>query len=772
MIRAGTMQPQITEAEPTVNQFIGLNTFGPHADLGQGELRTLVNMDLFGPSSTYAGGGSPEGYIKTRRGSQVLINQTCPDYDILNHVVFDSGDKEYVVFQQLNSGVSEFRFIELDASGQFEQILEKSDSSFFTIATTEKVDMTVSNQKVYIFHTLGNSIVEYNTVTGKFFRRKMGLPAPQIVEVTSAAPGTPGDGIDGKRVYGVELIYKNTNVTPNVDIIVSGPNRAVLTSSPSFKEGRLAYAEGTDLEYTVKVSATLNDGTAITDIENGNWTHVRLYRTKDLTTATNATPDLQGGAEIIGREDEVYQVQEMSKATFLATISGGFYFFAADAIKDDNMPFPLDVVTGTRLDMNVMPAADVGAYHRNRIWVSGVVSVPGPSGNYELDSIESKIFYSPESNTQYSESMRALDAIESDPGDGEKMIKLISFQEDLLGIKEGKTGRVPYGDPASGWVTEDHVIGIENRDFAQFVPNVGICAIVNDQQDFRIFGYDLAWHSDFAGMQVSRPIRDIIATFTPTDIDFFYMNGKLFLSGGQALMLVLAVEQRKGWCVYEYPLNGLSEAVFTYNEGRSAVVLNRNQRVIQIEVDGLDTDYNPSTFNQLPIDYSFTTHRFQDSGGRSLIEQRWLSVVAVLQTNISCQPYVNGKLWDTPFNMLLNPEEYPDSALRETEYQGYSEIKPIGNYIHYVISGKSPATIYSIMLNCLIQRGQLRAGFDPFQILDSAITEPEWARTDLILKNAGSVLRTIADFTQNDAGGTGRTIADFTQDDAGDENRG
>ena len=771
MIRAGAKQPQISEAEPTVNQFIGLNTFGPHADLAPSELRTLSNMDVFGPSTTYSGGNLSEGYIKTRRGSQVLIDQVSQDLDILNHIVFDAGDKEYVVFQQLTFTGSDFKFIELSASGTFTQVLEKSNAAPFTVPTTNKVDITISNQKIYVFSTTGNSIIEYDTATSKFLRRKMGLPAPQISEVTSAAAGTPGEGIDGKRVYGVELVYKNTDVTPNVDIVVSGPNRAVLTSNPSFKEGRLAYAEGTDLEYTVKVSGTLNDGTSFTDIENGNWTHARLYRTKDLTTATNSTPDLQGGAEIIGREDELYQVQEIDKATFLATESGGFYFFDTDAVKDDDIPFPLDVVTGNRLDMNVIPAADVGTFHRNKIWVSGVVSVPGPDGEYELDSIESKIFYTPESNTQYSESMRALDAIESEPGDGEKMIKLISFQEDLLGIKEGKTGRVPFGDPNSGWVTEDHVIGIEDRDYAQFVPNVGICAIVNDQQDFRIFGYDLAWHSDFAGMQVSRPIRDIIATFTPKDIDFFYMNGKLFLSGGKAQMLVLAVEQRKGWCVYNYPFNGLSESVFTFDEGRRAAVLSRGQRVIEIEVDDLDTDYDVPTATQLPIDYSFTTHRFQDNGGRSLIEQRWLSLVAILETNISCQPFINGKLWDVPFNMLLDPQEYPDAALRETEYQGYSEVKPLGNYIHYVISGKSPATIYSIMLNCLIQRGQLQAGFDPFEVLESAIIEPPWARTDLFIKDASDVDRIIGDFTQNDAGDDTRVLANYTQDDAGNEDR-
>jgi hypothetical protein len=320
----------------------------------------------------------------------------------------------------------------------------------------------------------------------------------------------------------------------------------------------------------------------------------------------------------------------------------------------------------------------------------------------------------------------ALNAIESEPGDGQKMIGLFTLKEDLIGIKEGKTGRIPYGDPNSGWITEDSVIGIEDRDFAQFVPNIGICAIVNDQNDFRIFGYDLAWHSDLYGLQISRPIRNVISTFDPDDLDFLYINGKLMISGGEGILLVLNVEQKKGWGIYEYPLGGLSEAVFTFNEGRRALILNTGLPGIEIEVDGLVTDYEDPTHTIEPIDWFIETHKWQDMGGRALIEQRFLSIVAILGVNISCQPYVNGKLWDVPFNLVVPPEDYPDSALRETEYQGYSENKPIGNYIHYEITGSGIATIYSLMLNALIQRGAIPTTFDPFQLLSLARVVPDF----------------------------------------------
>jgi len=440
-------------------------------------------------------------------------------------------------------------------------------------------------------------------------------------------------------------------------------------------------------------------------------------------------------------------------------------------VKDDDVPFPNAQISGDRFELEPVPKADVGTWHRDRIWVSGVTEIPGPSGTYVLESIESKIFFTPEVNTIYSESIQVNIAIESEPGDGQRMIKLLSFQEDLIGIKEGKTGRVPLGDPNSKWVTDDHRIGIEDRDFAVYVPNVGICAIVNDQQDFRIFGFDLLWHSNFRGLQVSRPIRDIVDKFTPTDLDFFYMNGKLFISGGKGLVLVLATEQKKGWSLYDYPFDGLSEAVFTFNEGRKAIVLNKGQKGIQIEVDDVDTDYNPVTSNLTdPMECFITTHKWQADGGRSIIEQRWLSIVAILQTNLSVQPYVNGVVWDVPFNPLVAPQSYPLAALRETEYKGWSEFKPIANYLHYDITGTAPITIYSIMLNCLIQRGSIALTFDPFQILQTVAVLPPWANLTQG-KDAATENRNTSEFVINDAGDETRTGSEFQKDDAGTENR-
>jgi hypothetical protein len=735
MIPSKRITPSISEEEIDITQFQGLNTFGPHADLPRNQQRVLDNFDNYGT------------YIKSRRGSEQLISAILDNADNLAHTVFPTVDKDYLVLQIVSGSNSIFKFIALESGGLWKTVLHKTSGLTYTITgSTAKADMMVSNGKVYIFHETENSIFEFNENTNLFERRKLGLPAPQIKQIITESSGT----LDGKRVYGVELVYKDTSVTPNVPLIVSGPNRALagVTGTDILQnEGALAWTEeGGPLDFRVEVVATLNDGSLLEDTENDNWTHIRLYRSRDVTTATNAAADFDGDSEITGYFDELYQVQEMTRAAFLATKSGtgvnAVYNFASDSILDDDIPFPLDLVTDSRMELYPVPPATTGTFINNRVFASGIVAFPGPSGPLEMPNIESKIFYTPETDTIYSENMSSIHTLDSDPGDGQKMIKLIPLKEDLIGLKQGKTGRVRNANPELGWTTEDETIGILDKELAQFVPNVGICAIVNDQNDFRIFGYDLVWKSTFAGMQISRPIREEIKQFTTADIDFIYINGKLIINGGQGTMLVLATEQQSGWSKYIYNTSGLSETVFVFQEGTRAAMVSRGQGVIEIEKeDGsgnfINTDYDPVSGQALNIDLTIDTWKFQDREGRSLVEERILSIVAAATSQLKATAFVNGKQWAAQFPLILDPADYPDLVLKETEYQGYEEYRAVGNYIHYSIVTSAPCTIYSIMLNCQIQRGSIRPGFDPFQILLNARTSPPWASMQGVITETG-----------------------------------
>ncbi|MCP3683425.1 MAG: hypothetical protein GY861_12125 [bacterium] len=734
MKRARAKQTSIVERELDVDQFSGLNTFGPHANIHKTEFRILENYDIYGD------------YIKSRRGSAVLVENIISNEDIIAHAVFDSGTTEYLVVQQISSSNTIFKFIALSSGSTWASVVDKDTVTPYQITgSTAKATLFVSNGKINVFEETENSVFEWNTSSLKFERRKMGLPSPQIQSV--AVDGSPGV-LAGKRIYGVELVYKDTTVTPEVPLIVSGPNRVLATAGSVLKEGAFAYtAEVTTSAFNIAVSPTANDGSLLADAENNNWNYIRLYRSKDLTTATNAAGGAGSTAERVGRDNELYLVQEMDKATFNATWDGSYYYFATDNVLDDDVPYPLDIITDDRMEMFPIPPASTGVYMKNRIWASGITTWPSPTGTAPFSNIESKIYYTPEVDTIYSENVRVSSAVESDPGDGQKMIKLIPFKDDLIGIKEGKTGRVPNADPDQPWVTEDEVIGITYKELAQFVPNVGICALTNDQNDLRILGFDLQWRSTYSNMQVSRPIREDLKQFSPEDIDFIYINGKLFINGGQGEMLVLAVEQKSGWSKYVYPFNSRSERLFTFAEGTRAAVVSRAQAIIEIEKENpdgsyVDTDYDVTISNDATMSVLLDTWKFQDNSGRSLIEERFLSLVAIASKKLTATAYVNGALWQPSFDLVLDPEEYPNLALRETEYQGYQDYRAIGNYINYQITTTAPCTIYSIMLNTLIQRGSIKPGFDPFGVLLEVPTDPDWSippdPTDVVENGAGS----------------------------------
>jgi len=718
--RAKAKKPEVKQEDMDITRFRGINAFGPHADIAKENQRSLDNYDLY------------DTYIKSRRGSTKFISAVTPGTDVLEKVIFKDGTDNWLVVQQTSGVNSSFSFIKLVDGSAWATVKDKATGlvPYVITGSVVKADMFVSNGKVYVIHPKGNAILELD---GAIFKnRRIGLPAPQITTVNSVNSGQ----LKGKRIYALELIYKDTAVNPDVPIIASGPNRVLLSTNPTLGQGAFAYTPTENLrQYTLTFGPTLNDGTAITDTVNAFWTHLRVWRTKDITTATNAAPDLTVESEILGRVDEMYPVAEYTKAqiTSAPIFGGGVYTLTVDNVLDDDMPFPKDLITGDRLDMIPLPQGTTGVYKGDRIWVSGVTQLPGPTGLVVPKNIESKIYYTPEAKTIYSESLQADNAIEAEPGDGQKMIALFNFRNDLIGLKEGKTGIIRNADPSLGWVTEDEVTGVTSKEFAQFVPDIGICARVSDQKDFKIFGFDLQWTSTFEGQNISRPIRDIIKTFTDADIDFLYINGKLMISGGKGELLVLATEEKSGWSKYVYPFNSKSEAVMTFDKGQRALVINAGQPIMEIEAEDaagkyITTDYNPVTAVSAAISCPLATWMFQWKEGRYLVEENYLSIVAQITAQMTAVTYVNGRQWQPSFPLLIDPADYPDSLLKETEYQGYEEYRAIGNYVHYVITATAPVTIYSIQLTAMVHQGRIAPGFDPFLLLPATVVvEPPWA---------------------------------------------
>lgn len=687
--KAERFNPRRYETFLKLEDYFSLNTYGPHSTHAPGEFLTLSNFDIF------------KGYVRGRLGSGSLNGTTnkLANRQVLAGVVWDTGANEYAVIQLLDAAGtgSEFWTIRLAASQAFVQI------SALTIAGIEQADLFISNDRCYVFHPISNKIIEFSA--GTFTGRSMGLPQPFITSVTAVSVGV--GSITGKYTYGVELVYQ----VSSIDRLVSSPSRQIVTTR-------------IQNEITVTASNVRVVMSSVIPAANTLWTHARLWRSKnqniDYTDPANPV-DAQGVP------DELYLLQTMTKAAFVTAS----YTFADDAITDRNIPGNADFVDIDRIELEPLPNAYVGVQHRGRIWVSRAQGVN--------DTSQANIYYSNSSGTKYAEQYDPTNIIYAEPGDGQQTIKLVSFERDLIAIKESKTGRIVDGNPDNGFETLDFKIGVSHKRAAAYIPGIGVAAITNDQGDFKIFGYDYKWSNQWGGADVSRLIRNQTAALNTAATDFAYLNGKLWISDGTGSYYVLNAEQGKGWGKYTYAMNSRAELTLTFANNTRGIVISRNTYVVEVDKAAATTDINTSTDVAGVISCRLVTHRFQAEGGRNILEAKYLSMMANLDDYMYAIPYGNGLPWPdgvtaVSTNFTLDPTDYQTKiALKEREYRLYLERRLTCNFIHYDMTTTAPCTLHGMQLAVIVDEAGMGAeSFDPYGVTPFSGSFPTW-NTDIIL---------------------------------------
>lgn len=707
----------------------GINTFGPHSMISPNELRDCLNFDLF------------PGYLKSRRGSTNLqsLATKLGSLNVANGVKWAvTSTTEYVIVQLINGSTTEFWWAQiLPSQTAFVQVAKLSGGNL-TTTTNDPADMSISGNRLYIFHPANNFIVEWNGAA--FVGRPMGLAQPFL---TSLAAGS-ATGPTGLYTVGVELVYQ----VAGVDIVCSSPCRK--TSA-----GKL-------LEVTVanqKITVTA-DSASLPASPGDYWTHVRIWRSKrrdtDFTNPANPI-------DAAGLSSELYPEQLITKAALVAasyvvTLSKLDSELPADTTSEYTI-----ATISTRIELVPLPKAYIGAYHRNLIWVSRAQGVN--------DTTQSAVYYSNSAGDAYAEQYDPLNVLRAERGDGQQSVKLISYEADLLILKEAKTLRVPNGDVDTGIVVLDANIGVTNYRLAQFVPKVGICAIVNDQSEFRIFDYSLRWTNIYNGLEISRTIRTqtLAIANAPTYAGFAYINGKLLLSDGTGTMYVLNAKEGKGWGRYSYPMNSLAQLLLTFSKGSRALVISKSTYIVEIEKEGLDTDISTASDTASAIGVGYMLPRFQSRGGRDILGMNYYSTMAQLTYNLTATPYANGDYWPlktsaSAYNFVPDVGAYPpsDNGL-EREFTFYMDgASPLrAQFIHYYISTFAPATVHAGYLRCLVDSAAMgRGSFDPFiNISENALT-PDWL--DILTLDGGSGIRDLTAYATYDAGNGARSLGSYT----------
>lgn len=655
----------------TGDKFIGLDLDSTRDNMPPGYFRVLNNVDVY------------KNYMRTRRGWKVSNVAYNFDGTVTGGVVWDIGDDDIAVFSMKDEngdGKTRFYWKNLTTLGEFQTVRILGSGTFEQLALDieEPPTFFVLNNRIYVFTLAGNYIIEYqvDTVTENLFTsREMGMTPPSW-ESYSQSSG----GMVGEYAFGIELVYQ----VDGVDNLASSPNRMIYGTTTILR----ATFTNQNINLLVK-SSTLPSGGGGDDF----WTHVRVYQSRRLDRDTSNPANPIGP---FGTEDELYPVALITRSA----LEGASYHITIDV--NDNEIDTSEVWEIDRIELSPLPAAYTGIFHQARIYVAGCPDV---------DPTESILYYSNFAGTKYSEQSTPLQNVPVQSGDGKKIRKLLSLNENLVIFKETSTFIAQNGNVDLPPVVIDKSIGLSSHKLANYIPKLGLVGITSDQFDLKIFTDGLKWTNVYNKLEISRQVRRKTREYAqrPNQVSFIYINGKLIVSSGgidsTSEMLVLAVEQGKGWSTYTYPV-ATCQFVFTYdNDSRAGIITGGNQ--VQMEIELFD-DYedNPGT-SSFPVQIEIETWMFQNNNGQDLLDYRILMISGALEdTPLTATAYVNQIPWNGISDTEFKPN--PTELLNEQKdgiYQLYlGKNNPIFPTMFFAIETAGDVTISFIKWIGLIHK--------------------------------------------------------------------
>jgi hypothetical protein len=319
------------------------------------------------------------------------------------------------------------------------------------------------------------------------------------------------------------------------------------------------------------------------------------------------------------------------------------------------------------------------------------------------DPDDCDLFYSNYSGTKYSEQYKATQRVKVDTGDSQQTIKIISFESDLVVIKQAKTGIVQGGQPDYGFDVKDHNVGSTHRRLINYIPGIGIVAVTNDTKDLKIYGYDHKWTTTIFGQNISQNMRQISALMfaTPNYSSIQYINGKLFLSSTVAAYAgVLNIHSGKGWSLHDFTFR--PQALFKLSNTNRWAAIAYNVRMVEMECDSIYTTWDTATQAAIATASTWVL-KFKSGDGLDLIEFQKLTINGWLNDTIGVIFYVSDGPWNsaTEYATIPDPAE-TDSATLEMPYELFATPRPVDNLISCLFSASGRFRIRQIKMDCFI----------------------------------------------------------------------
>jgi hypothetical protein len=727
--------------------FTGINKHDSIAKLEPGDYLELRNVDI------------EDGWISHRRGTEPSEIEIDTQTKVYSSVSFVSEVMEQeITLIQIASPNKEGHFY---GSGATEAVKEWGTTDIFVGASNQQDQYIYANGKVYLISTAGNYVFEFVEIdTGnedpwdnyQLWARPLGIAKAQIDSVVETVTGDANDIPEGKYVYAVEFVRKQA--TTGAAISSSSPNR-FLKGTTNFAYLTVSAA---DVYSTARIHVEVDDIIASPSV-----THVRLWRSKS-TVVNPVTFDTPGD------ETTIFLIDEVPRSVAVAPGAGNDYEFH-DFRKDEDIPNylfgnqsmgpgPLD--GPVYYEWEPLPEGYVGAYYANRVWVGHINS---ETTGFINDN--SNLAYSGPAATLYNELYDpANGVIQCESGDGYTVTKIQGMSGNLIVFKQNSTGMIPDGLPENPYQVLDESIGVAYLNSAQFISRYGVMGVVNDEDLVMLFGLNLTWSPYIGSVNFSRKLLDTY-TLTPGAtkgvkklFKAVYWEGKIVMHIGEGRTLsVLHVAEGRFWSEYFMPFGYLEdnvsgessiETLFLRDGGKQVAFSIWNNPTDQYVDDSylfVFRQHGADNPNLAPIDviskpevepdvserikYLIKTAPFQHEDGRSIIEHRYLSVMAAVHEPMTVSVYLcnlTSQVADQQ-PMALTPTSYTQGPLvtppafqvnesSVVEYQFYmadqdpARTKAYGERLIYEIEGEGKLEMLAPDLYCRLTYGTRKPDYN------------------------------------------------------------
>lgn len=539
-----------------------------------------------------------------------------------------------------------------------------------TILSSTPISFVSVGADVYVYSASGNRCIISDA--GSYEMRALGLDLPEFTRYVNVVDSTNGFTQRSTFWYAIESVIKVGDVV-------------VRSSSPI----SLSYSYTVSAGHAIKV--VFDSGL----LGSSEVTHVRLWRSMDAIS--NA-----------GSRSELYLAKEVAKAAFVTT----------PTITDNTPDADLgELILAEDMNLKRLPNSAFAALVAGRIFLGGCAG---------LD--ECDVIYTSPMPSATSDLYRPIADVKSFRGsDSSPIVGLVSFYGDLLGVKSNRLMRLASGNVANQAEECGQGVGVSNWRKMTLLPSVGLLCVCSDGL-LRVLTSSLEWSSSFTRYDLSK--GDFAFTgYSVVHGSSIYLEMPASVKGGAYSANFIHVDIGTGL---------FSKLTYGIPENTRLLLIPMLDRLLGLCMTAkpscwrLDTDDAHRGVDWLDsigtskrnVPWSFASHPIRQDDG---FAELWSVGALITSSGVPVvSSYSNGRVWRSPVACeagFIDGNSWVGDGFSHTllwtgRNSSGSEkaFRCVGSLVHVVVEGSGYAKVQSLVLNGVVQTGQMKPGWDPWKM--------------------------------------------------------